>query len=135
MSELPGDAPRRVDASRRNECRLHGDEGREPWGKPFRGIEVVRCDHLETAYVVEMYLLAGSDETPHRSHHIHFVRDGRREVHALDDGLSQAQVDEVWAIAVAAMERGETPRDYRAEFHARAIGPRTSPSPRFTGQS
>lgn len=107
------------DAPRRNECRLHGGEGREPWGRPFRGIEVVRCDHLGTAYVVEMYLLASNDASPHRSHHIHYVRDGRREIHALDEGLGQAEVDAIWAVMVAAMERGDMPRDHPAEFHGR----------------
>jgi hypothetical protein len=103
--------------TRHNECFLHADEGREPWRPVFRNIEVVRCDHLGTAYVVEMFLIAGSEESPYRSHHIHFVRDGRREVHALDEGLSQELVERVWSAAVAAMERGEAPRENEAQFH------------------
>lgn len=102
----------------RNECQLHGDEGREPWGRPFRAIEVVRCDHLGGAYVVELLLLAGEEDGGLRSHHIHFVRDGLREVHALDDALSQEGVERVWASMVAAMERGEAPRAHEAQFHA-----------------
>jgi hypothetical protein len=101
----------------RSECFLHGDERREPWGKPFRAIEVVRCDHLGAAYVVEMVLLAGSEDRPQRSRHIHFVRDGHREIHALDDHLSQAAVDRIWARVAAAMERGALPKDHQATFH------------------
>jgi hypothetical protein len=110
------------DVPGQNECFLHGNEGREPWGTPFRGIEVVRCDHLGEAYVVEMHLVAGSEECPHRSHHIHFVRDGRREVHALDEDLSPGAVDEVWRRVVDAMECGESPNANIARFHARASG-------------
>ena len=105
--------------SRPNDCFLHGDEGREPWGRPFRQIEVVRCDHLGAAYVVEMVLIAGSEERPARSRHIHFVRGRRREIHALDEGLSEELVEEVWQRAVMAMERGDVPRDAVAEFHGR----------------
>jgi hypothetical protein len=86
---------------RRSECRLHGDEGREPWG----------------ADVVEMYLVAGREELPYRSHHIHFVRDGLREVHVLDEHLSPEGVERIWAAAVAAMERGDQPRTHEAQFH------------------
>jgi len=100
-----------------SECFLHGDERREPWGTPFRAIEVVRCDHLGSAYVVEMVLLAGSEGHPQRSRHIHFVREGRREVHALDDGLGPDAVDRIWAHLAAAMERGEMPKDHQATFH------------------
>ena len=103
--------------ARPSECLLHGDEGREPWCPPFRNVETVRCDHLGTAYVVEMYLDAGGDGTRYRSHHIHFVRDGRREVHALADDLSQEHVDMVWSDAVTAMERGAAPNDHEAQFH------------------
>jgi hypothetical protein len=102
---------------RRSECRLHGDEGREPWGAALRDIEVIRCDHLGNAYVVEMYLVAGSEELPYRSHHIHFVRDGLREVHVLDEHLSPEGVERIWAAAVAAMERGDQPRTHEAQFH------------------
>lgn len=105
------------DIQRKSECRLHGDEGREPWGASLRGIEVVRCDHLGNAYAVEMYLLAGNDEQPCRAHHIHFVRAGLREVHALDERLDPADVEQVWAGAVAAMERGDRPRNHEARFH------------------
>jgi hypothetical protein len=108
------------DRPSRSECALHGDEGREPWGTPFRGIEVVRCDHLGAAYVVEMYLVAGTDERPYRSHHMHFVRDGRREIHVLDEHLSQTRVEHVWASVVAAMERGEAPNEHEARFHGQA---------------
>jgi hypothetical protein len=103
---------------RRSECLLHGDEVREPWGESFRGIEVVRCDHLGSAYVVEMFLLAGGEGDMLRSHHIHFVRDGRREVHALDERLSQERIDRVWASVVTAMERGDAPKPQEAQFHA-----------------
>lgn len=103
---------------RQNECFLHGDEVREPWGEPLRGIEAVRCDHLGSAYVVEMYLIAGREEREYRSHHIHFVRDGRREIHALDERLSLESVEKVWAGVVAAMERGDAPRNDKAQFHA-----------------
>lgn len=104
----------------RNECALHGAEGQEPWGRTFRGIEVVRCDHLGGAYVVEMILIAGSEEEPQFSRHIHFVseRDRLREVHALAEALSQEDIDEVWASVVAAMERGDRPRSTVAQFHA-----------------
>ena len=101
----------------RNECALHGAEGREPWGRAFRGIEVVRCDHLGSTYVVEMVLLAGSEEQPQYSRHIHFVRDGQREVHALAESLNQLDIDEVWASMVSAMERGDQPRSTVAQFH------------------
>ena len=101
----------------RNECFVHGDEGREPWRPAFRDIEVVRCDHIGSAYVVEMVLVAGSSGTLYRSHHIHFVRGSRREVHALADDLSQDQVDRVWSRAVSAMERGEAPDYNQAYFH------------------
>jgi hypothetical protein len=101
----------------RNECFVHGDEGREPWRSAFRDIEVVRCDHLGVAYVVEMVLVAGSAGMPYRSHHIHFVRDGRREVHALADDLSREMVDRVWSRVVRAMERGEAPNCHQAQFH------------------
>ncbi len=105
--------------ARQSECIVHGDEGREPWCPPFRSIEVVRCDHLGLAYVVEMYLVAGSDGRRYRSHHIHFVRDGLREVHALADDLSQDMVDGVWRSVVIAMERGAAPNVNEAQFHAR----------------
>lgn len=108
-----------------SECFLHGDERREPWGAPFRAIEIVRCDHLGTAYIVEMYLLAGPEDQPHRSHHIHFVRDGRREIHALDDHLSPEAVELIWSQLAAGMERGAIPQDHRAEFHL----PATAPAP------
>lgn len=101
-----------------NECFLHGDEGREPWCPPFQRVEVVRCDHLGSAYVVEMYLVAGRDGQHYRSHHIHFVRNGLREVHALADDLSQDAIDGVWRQAVTAMERGATPNFNEARFHA-----------------
>jgi hypothetical protein len=105
------------DHARQSECFLHGDEAREPWRPSFRNIEVVRCDHLGVAYVVEMYLVAGSEGSLVRSHHIHFVREGLREVHALADDLSQDMVDQVWSRAVAAMERGEAPNYNEALFH------------------
>ena len=105
------------DIQRKSECRLHGVEGREPWGAVLRDIEVIRCDHLGNAYVVEMYLVAGSEVQPYRSHHIHFVRDGLREVHALDERLSPEGVEQVWAGVVAAMERGDRPRNHEAQFH------------------
>lgn len=103
--------------SHQSECFLHGDEAREPWGPSFRDIEVVRCDHLGVAYVVEMYLVAGSEGSLVRSRHIHFVRGGLREVHALADDLSQDEVDRVWNRAVTAMERGEAPNYNEAQFH------------------
>ncbi len=103
--------------ARRSECFVHGDEVREPWRSVFRDIEVVRCDHLGVAYVVEMVLVAGSADNLYRSHHIHFVRDGRREVHALADDLTQDLVDRVWSRAVSAMERGEVPNYNEAHFH------------------
>ncbi len=78
---------------------------------------MVRCDHLGVAYVVEMYLVAGSEGSLVRSHHIHFVRGGLREVHALADDLSQDQVDRVWSRAVSAMERGDAPDYNQAYFH------------------
>lgn len=101
----------------RNECALHGAEGREPWGRAFRGIEVVRCDHLGSAYVVEMILLAGSDEEPQFSRHIHFVRDRQREVHVLAEDLAQVAVDAIWIDMVEAMEGGAVPRGDVARFH------------------
>lgn len=101
----------------RNECALHGAEGREPWGRAFRGIEVVRCDHLGSAYVVEMILLAGNDEQPQYSRHIHFVRDRQREVHVLAESLSQDAIDAVWEQAIYAMESGVQPRGDVAKFH------------------
>jgi len=103
---------------RQSECFVHGDAGREPWCPPFRSVEVVRCDHLGLAYVVEMYLVAERDGTRYRSHHIHFVRDALREVHALADDLSQDMVERVWSHAVRAMERGEAPNVNEAHFHA-----------------
>ena len=103
--------------TRRNECFVHGDGGREPWRSVFRDIEVVRCDHLGVAYVVEMYLVAGSEGNQVRSHHIHFVRNGLREVHALADDLSQDLVEQVWNHAVSAMERGDAPNFNEARFH------------------
>jgi hypothetical protein len=105
---------------RRNECFVHGEEGREPWRSAFRDIEVLRCDHLGVAYVVEMVLVAGTAGTQYRSHHIHFVRGGRREVHALADDLSQDVIDHVWSRAVRAMEQGEVPDCHRAHFHHRS---------------
>ena len=105
--------------ARRNECFVHGEEGREPWRSVFRDIEVERCDQLGVAYVVEMVLVAGSAGMPYRSHHIHFVRDGRREVHALADDLSREMVDRVWSRVVRAMERGEAPNCHLAQFHRR----------------
>jgi hypothetical protein len=105
--------------ARRSECFMHGDEAREPWRSAFRDIEVVRCDHLGVAYVVEMILVAGSADTLHRSHHIHFVRGGRREVHALADDLTQDLVDRVWSRAVRAMERGQAPNCHQTHFHRR----------------
>jgi hypothetical protein len=105
--------------ARRSECFVHGAEGREPWRLVFRDIVVVRCDHLGLAYVVEMVLVAGSAGTLYRSHHIHFVRGGRREVHALADDLSQDAVERVWTRAVRAMERGEAPDCHRTHFHRR----------------
>ena len=113
-----GDAGMRQQA-RRNECFVHGDEAREPWGRAFRDIEVLRCDHLGLAYVVEMILIAGSSETLQRSHHIHFVRGSRREVHALADDLGQDLIDRVWSQAVLAMERGEAPNCNQTHFHRR----------------
>jgi hypothetical protein len=107
---------------RRSECFVHGDEAREPWRSVFQDIEVVRCDHLGVAYVVEMVLVAGSAGTPYRSHHIHFVRDGQREVHALADDLTQDLVDRVWSRAVHAMERGEAPNCHQTHFHRRPGG-------------
>src|SRR5688572_32567304 len=111
--------PRMSHQARRNECFVHGEEGREPWRSAFRDIEVVRCDHLGVAYVVEMVLVAGSAGTPYRSHHIHFVSDGRREVHALADDLSREMVDRVWSRVVRAMERGEAPNSREVHFHRR----------------
>jgi hypothetical protein len=105
--------------ARRSECIVHGDEGGEPWRPAFQDIEVIRCDHLGAAYVVEMVLVAGSAGTLHRSHHIHFVHDGRREVHALADDLTQDLIDRVWSRAVLAMERGEAPNCHQAHFHHR----------------
>src|SRR4051812_48358037 len=104
---------------RRSECFVHGDEGREPWRPAFRDIEVLRCDHLGVAYVVEMVLVAGKTGTLYRSHHIHFVRGSRREVHALADDLSQDLIDRVWSQNVLAMERGETPNCRQVHFHRR----------------
>ncbi|MBA3449877.1 MAG: hypothetical protein H0T18_01545 [Chloroflexia bacterium] len=78
----------------------------------------MRCDHLGSAYVVEMYLVAESDGRLSRSHHIHFVRDGRREVHALADDLSQDTIDVVWSRVVTAMERGQAPNVNEARYHA-----------------
>ena len=104
---------------RRSECFMHGAEAREPWRSAFRDIEVVRCDHLGVAYVVEMILVAGSADTLYRSHHIHFVRGGRREVHALADDLTQDLVDRVWSRAVHAMERGQAPNCHQTHFHHR----------------
>jgi hypothetical protein len=118
---LPAGVKKVTTAPPRSECFLHGDERREPWGTPFRAIEIVRCDHLDAAYVVEMVLLAGSEDRPHRSHHIHFVRNGRREVHALDDQLSQEAVEQIWAQLAAAMERGAWPKEHQAAFHG-AVG-------------
>lgn len=112
-------APTMPGHARASECFLHGGAGREPWSPRFRDIEVVRCDHLGPAYVVEMYLVAGDEERVYRSHHMHYVRDGRREVHALDDTLGPAAVDAVWASLVAAMERGASPRESEARFHGR----------------
>ena len=105
--------------ARRSECFVHGDEGREPWRSAFRDIEVVRCDHMGVAYVVEMVLVAGNAGTLYRSHHIHFVRGSRREVHALADDLSRDQIDRVWNQAVLAMERGESPDCHQTHFHRR----------------
>jgi len=105
--------------ARRSECFMHGDEGREPWRRAFRDIEVVRCDHLGVAYVVEMVLVAGNAGTLYRSHHIHFVRGSRREVHALADDLGQDAIDRVWSRAVLAMERGEAPDCHQTHFHRR----------------
>jgi hypothetical protein len=110
----PLDAPVRA-----SECYLHGGGSREPWSPRFRDIEVVRCDHLGSAYVVEMYLVAGDEEHVYRSHHMHYVRDGRREVHALDDALGAEASDVVWKGLVAAMERGAAPRESVARFHGR----------------
>lgn len=107
--------------ARPSECFVHGDEGREPWRPAFRDIEVLRCDHIGVAYVVEMVLVAGSSETLYRSHHIHFVRGSRREVHALADDLSQDAIDHVWSRAVLAMERGEAPNCHQVHFHRRPI--------------
>ena len=108
-----------ISQARRNECFVHGDEGREPWRSLFRDIEVLRCDHMGVAYVVEMVLVAGSSGTQYRSRHIHFVRGSRREVHALADDLSQDAIDRVWGRAVLAMERGETPNSHHVHFHRR----------------
>ena len=105
--------------ARRSECFMHGDEAREPWRSAFRDIEVVRCDHLGLAYVVEMILVAGNAGTLYRSHHIHFVRGSKREVHALADDLSQDAVDRVWSRAVLAMERGDAPNCRQVHFHRR----------------
>jgi hypothetical protein len=107
--------------ARQSECFVHGDEGREPWRPAFRDIEVLRCDHMGVAYVVEMVLVAGSSETLYRSHPIHFVRGSRREVHALADDLSQDAIDHVWSLAVLAMERGEAPNCHQVHFHRRPI--------------
>ena len=90
-----------------------------PGGRRFGILRCVRCDHLGVAYVVEMVLVAGSAGTLYRSHHIHFVRGGRREVHALADDLSQDVIDRVWSRAVLAMERGEAPDCHQAHFHHR----------------
>jgi hypothetical protein len=106
--------------ARQSECFMHGDEGREPWRRAFRDIEVLRCDHLGVAYVVEMVLVAGTAGTVYRSHHIHFVRGSRREVHALADDLSQDAIDRVWSRAVLAMERGEAPNCHQTHFHRRS---------------
>jgi len=103
--------------ARQSECFVHGDEAREPWRPRFRSIDVVRCDHLGVAYVVEMYLVAGSEGSLVRSHHIHFVRDSRREVHALADDLSPDVIERVWNDAVTAMERGAAPNFNEARFH------------------
>ena len=105
--------------ARRNECFVHGGEGREPWRSQLQDIEVLRCDHMGVAYVVEMVLVAGNSDTQYRSHHIHFVQGSRREVHALADDLSQDLVDRVWSRAVLAMERGETPNCRQVHFHRR----------------
>jgi hypothetical protein len=105
--------------ARRSECFVHGAEGREPWRSLFRDIEVLRCDHMGVAYVVEMVLVAGNSGTQHRSHHIHFVRGSRREVHALADDLSQDLIDRVWSRVVLAMERGEAPNSRQVHFHRR----------------
>jgi hypothetical protein len=103
----------------RSECFVHGGDGREPWRPAFRDIEVLRCDHMGGAYVVEMVLVAGNSGTLYRSHHIHFVRGSRREVHVLADDLSQDLIDRVWSRAVLAMERGEAPNCHQAHFHRR----------------
>jgi hypothetical protein len=108
-----------ISQARRNECFVHGGEGREPWRSLFRDIEVLRCDHMGVAYVVEMVLVAGNSESQYRSHHIHFVRGNRREVHALADDLSQDLIDRVWSRAVLAMERGEAPNCRQVHFHRR----------------
>jgi hypothetical protein len=121
MGKPRGAGNARTAGPRRSECQLHGDEGREPWGRAFRGIEVVRCDHLGPAYVVEMFLLAGGEADELRSHHIHFVRDGLREVHALDERLSQDRIERVWASVVAAMERGDAPKPREAHYHAHDV--------------
>ena len=105
--------------TRRSECFMHGDEGGEPWRPAFRDIEVLRCDHMGVAYVVEMILVAGNAGTLYRSHHIHFVRGSRREVHALADDLSQDAIDRVWSRAVLAMERGDAPNVRQVHFHRR----------------
>ncbi len=112
-----GSLPDPDPGSARNECALHGRQGREPWGRPFRRIEVVRCDHLGSAYVVELLLWAGSEERPQRSRHVHFVRDGEREVHALAEELTAHEAEAVWTRVVAAMERGERRRSAVAQFH------------------
>ncbi len=105
--------------TRRSECFVHGDEGREPWRPAFRDIEVLRCDHMGVAYVVEMVLVAGNAGTLYRSHHIHFVRGSQREVHVLGDDLSQDAIDRVWSRAVLAMERGDAPNCRQVHFHRR----------------
>ena len=114
-----GGDERMISQARRNECFVHGGEGREPWRSLFRDIEVLRCDHMGVAYVVEMVLVAGSSGTQYRSHHIHFVRGNRREVHALADDLSQDLIDRVWGLAVLAMERGDAPNSRQVHFHRR----------------
>src|SRR5215211_6887135 len=115
----PVAAERMRPEARRSECFVHGDEDGEPWRSSFRDIEVVRCDHLGIAYVVEMVLVAGNADTLYRSHHIHFVRGSRREVHALADDLGQDAIDRVWSRAVLAMERGEAPNCHQTHFHRR----------------
>src|SRR5215211_2334439 len=109
-----------TDQAHRSECFVHGDEGREPWRPAFRDIEVLRCDHMGVAYVVEMVLVAGNSETLYRSHHIHFVRGSQREVHALADDLSQDAIDRVWSRVILAMERGDVPNCRQVHFHRRS---------------